>query len=47
MLEQCRMLDEADVPMGDKAIAKFLAEHWDAEKIEKFGPHDKARTIRD
>lgn len=45
MLVQCRMLDDAGVPYGRKAISRHLAKHWDADHVEKYGPHDPPATI--
>jgi putative transposase len=45
MLVTCRMLDDAGVPNGRKAIEQHLAKHWTAELIDEHGPHDPASTI--
>ncbi len=45
MLVQCRMLDDAGVPNGRKAIGRHLAIHWDEALAEKHGPHDPPATI--
>lgn len=46
-LHLCQMLDQHNVPNGEKAIARFIDERWTAELVERFGPAAAPRTIRE
>ncbi len=46
MREQIRMLEEAAVPQGDKAIFLHLATHWSPDHERRFGPFDEPWKIR-
>jgi len=37
----CRMLDDAGVPNGDKAIAGYLRVRWTPDLKAEHGSHDK------
>lgn len=46
MAEQCRMLDEAGIQNGDKAINNFMDKAWTEDHVKKYGPRSSARSIR-
>ena len=40
------LLDAHGVRQGDKAIWRFLAQHWTPDLVARFGPHDDPWRIR-